>query len=143
VLLTVHILKETSEENARFTELLEDVERVRVGTRRGLLGIGRERLAQAFYQEAVRQAERDNTHAALLNVNMALHNQPKQLAAIQLKERLQGRRLWEEEGGRMRTFTLELLSNAPDGSQAPFGRPDPRPRFDDTSRPGADGVTNP
>jgi type IV pilus assembly protein PilQ len=109
ILLTVHVLKETDEEYQRYAALLEDVERIRVGTRKGLLGTGRERLAQAFYQEAVRQAEQGDTGRALLNVRMALHNHPKHLAAIKLKERLLGRRIWDDEGARTRLFLLDLI----------------------------------
>lgn len=109
ILLTVHVLKETAAEREQHAELLEDVERVRIGSRRGLVASGRERLAQAFYQEAIRQAELGHTDRALLNVRMALHNQPKHLAALKLKERLLGRRLWDSEGTRMRLFVLDLI----------------------------------
>lgn len=128
VLLTVHVLKETAEEAGRFAELLDDVERVRVGSRRGLSGLGRERLAQAFYQEALRQAEQGRDELALLNARMTLHNHPKHLPALRLKERLQGRRMWDSEGARVRTFVLELIEEArlqrSGGESAPFfGRP--------------------
>ncbi len=109
ILLTVHVLKETDEEYERYAALLEDVERIRVGSRRGLVGSGRERLAQAFYQEAVRQAEQGENARALLNVRMALHNHPKHLAAFKLKERLLAERLWDNEGARTRLFLLDLI----------------------------------
>ena len=128
ILLTVHVLKNTDEEQAQYTALLDDVERIRVGSRKGLVGLGRERLAQAFYQEALCQAERDDLEKALLNVRMALHNNPKHLAALKLKERLLGRRLWDDEGTRMRTFVLDLIRHEQDSSGAEsqdelFGRP--------------------
>jgi type IV pilus assembly protein PilQ len=128
VLLTVHVLKETPEEAGMFAELLDDVERVRVGSRRGLSGLGRERLAQAFYQEALRQAEQGNDELALLNARMTLHNHPKHVAAFKLKERIQGRRMWDGEGSRVRTFVLELIDEAESqrtGSEPVpfFGRP--------------------
>jgi len=110
ILLTVHVLKETEEEYARYAALLEDVERIRIGSRRGLLGTGRERLAQAFYQEAVRQAELGHNCRALLNTRMTLHNQPKHLAALKLKERLLNKRLWDNEGTRMRLFLFNLIN---------------------------------
>jgi type IV pilus assembly protein PilQ len=109
ILLTVHVLKDTEEEYERYAALLEDVERIRVGTRKGLLGTGRERLAQAFYQEAIRQAEEGRPDRALLNVRMALHNNPKHLAALKLKERLLAQRLWDNEGTRVRLFLLDLI----------------------------------
>lgn len=109
ILLTVHVLKDTDEEYERYAALLDDVERIHVGSRMGLLGTGRERLAQAFYQEAIRQTEQGNTDRALLNTRMTLHNNPKHLAAFKLKERLLGRRLWDNEGTRTRLFLLDLI----------------------------------
>jgi len=128
VLLTVHVLKETAAEAGRFAELLDDVERVRVGSRRGLSGLGRERLAQAFYQEALRQAEQGRDDLALLNARMSLHNHPTHLPALRLKEHIQGRRMWDSDGARIRTFVLELIEQArspnPDDKPEPFfGRP--------------------
>jgi len=128
ILLTVHVLKNTDEQQARYAALLDDVERIRVGSRKGLVGLGRERLAQAFYQEALCQAERDDLEKALLNVRMALHNNPKHLAALKLKERLLGRRLWDDEGTRMRTFLLDLIRREQDPGRTEcqdelFGRP--------------------
>lgn len=123
ILLTVHVLKDDAEEQRTYTELLADVERVRVGTRRGLLGIGRERLAQAFYQEAIRQQELGNLDAALLNARMALHNNPKLMPAITLKERLLGRRIWSDEGSRIRNFALELIGHGRRANEL-LGRPD-------------------
>lgn len=109
ILLTVHVLKNSQHENEQFAALIDDVERVRTGMRRGLLGTGRERLAQAYFQEAVTQAERGKDDLALLNVRMALHNQPRHIGAIKLKEKLQARRAWDDEGARSRTFLLDLL----------------------------------
>lgn len=145
ILLTVHILTESPREQAEFRRLLEDVERIRVGSRKGLLGTGRERLAQAFYHEALRQLEEGDCDQALLNVRMTLGNQPKHLAALTLKEQLLGRRLWDEEGSRMRTFIWELMAaERPPATPAPpppFGRPQvqvvppPPDDFDQEARP--------
>ncbi|MBU0616593.1 MAG: hypothetical protein KKI02_02640, partial [Planctomycetes bacterium] len=128
ILLTVHVLKDTDEEYERYAALLEDVERIRIGSRKDLLGTGRERLAQAFYHEAIRQAEQGRTDRALLNVRMTLHNSPKHLAAFKLKERLLGRRLWDNEGTRTRLFLLDLISQEQTSleetdSSRLFGRP--------------------
>ncbi len=109
ILLTVHVLKNTDQERDSHAALLEDVERIRVGGRLGLLGTGRERLAQAFYQEAIRQVEDGRLDRALLNVRLALHNYPKHVTALKLKERLLGRRMWDSDGSRNRAFLLNLI----------------------------------
>ncbi len=126
ILLTVHVLKHTEHERAAFRELLEDVERMRVGTRRGLLATGRERLAQAYYHDALRQLEHGHPGLALLDVRMTLNNEPKHLAALKLREQLLDERLWDEEGSRMRDFIWDLIGPAPTAPpphEPMFGRP--------------------
>ncbi len=127
ILLTVRVLKQTEHERQEFRELVDDVERIRVGNRRGLLGSGRERLAQAHYQEAVSQLEQNRRGLALLNLRMTLNNQPRHVAAMKLYERLLSERLWDEEGTRMRTFIWDLLRVGPQPVPPPaepvFGRP--------------------
>jgi type IV pilus assembly protein PilQ len=127
ILLTVHVLKQDEHERREFRELADDIERIRVGNRRGLLGSGRERLAQAHYQEALSQLERGHRGLALLNLRMTLHNQPRHVAAMKLYERILGERLWDEEGTRMRTFIWDLLRTGPQPAPPPaepvFGRP--------------------
>jgi hypothetical protein len=142
ILLTVHVLKDTAEEHERYAALLEDIERIRVGTRRGVLGTGRERLAQAYYQEAIRATEQQDTGRALLNVRMALHNDPKHLAALKLKERLLGRRMWDNEGSRGHLFLLDLIraeqtSREQADQSGLFGRPplDLQIHHDDVAEP--------
>ncbi|MCK4340095.1 MAG: hypothetical protein KAY37_00035 [Phycisphaerae bacterium] len=127
ILLTVHILKETEQEQSYYRELLEDVERIRVGSRRGLVGTGRERLAQAYFHEALARLEQDDRKLALLNLRMTLNNQPKHLAALKLLERLLDERMWDDEGTRMRTFIWEMIQPEPLPEHTPaqpmFGRP--------------------
>ncbi|MEW6249773.1 MAG: secretin N-terminal domain-containing protein, partial [Planctomycetota bacterium] len=126
ILLTVHIVRNTPQELDAYRELLEDVERIRVGSRRGLLGTGRERLAQAHYHEALRNLERGQDDLALLNLRMTLNNQPKHTPAIKLRDSLLQRRTWDDDGSRMRTFIHELID--PHGRKLDrevFGRPAP------------------
>lgn len=127
ILLTVHIIKDTAQEKQAFRELVEDVERMRVGNRRGLLATGRERLAQAHFHEALRMLEQGHRNRAVLNLRLTLHNQPKHIPAIKLLERLLGERQWDEEGTRMHSFIWRLLAaSGQDETPADagvFGRP--------------------
>jgi type IV pilus assembly protein PilQ len=128
ILLTVHVLKDTHDESARQERLLDDIERIRVGSRKGLLATGRERLAQAYYQEALAQYENGEFDRALLNVRMALHNQPRHLTALKLKEELLGKRIWDSTGTRSRTYLHDLIrleKPAAERDRLPqvFGRP--------------------
>ncbi|MBL8879728.1 MAG: hypothetical protein JNG88_11470 [Phycisphaerales bacterium] len=131
ILLTVHVLKETDSEMRKNEALLEDIERVRIGARRGVLGTGRDRLAQVFFQEALSRFERNEFDLALLNAEISLHNQPRHRQAMLLRERLIGRRVWDEDGVRMRRFALDLI----DSGQRLEGRP-VRERFGRPRMPG-------
>lgn len=130
ILLTVRVLQDTPEDEGAFAGLIDDVERARVGTREGVLGIGRERLAQAYFQEALRLAQSGEHERALLNVRMTLHNQPRHMAALKLRDELENRRAWDDDGSRTRTFLLDLLRERKGGDAS--GEP---PVFD---RPGRD-----
>ncbi len=123
ILLTVHIIRDTPAEQEQYRQLLDDVERIRVGSRRGLVGTGRERLAQAYYREALKQLERGKLDAALLNARMSLHNQPRHVPALKLREDLLARRVWDEDGTRMRTFIWNLIEPAQGPTPPRFGRP--------------------
>ncbi len=124
ILITVHVLSESTDEQRLHAEVLDDIERVRVGTRKGLLGIGRERLAQAYYQEALAQHEAGDDERALLNVRMALHNQPKMLPALNLLEKLNQARQWDSEGSRSRTLIRELIRGGQPAEDDHLGRPE-------------------
>lgn len=123
ILLTVHVLKDSPEESDQFAELVHDVERIRVGTRRGLMATGRERLAQAFYNEALAQQEKGHSGRALLNARMALHNHPRHFEAIMLRERLLAENLWETDATRGRIFLLELIAADQSEARGMLGRP--------------------
>lgn len=123
ILLTVHVLKNTESEDARFAELLHDAERIRVGARRGLMATGRERLAQAFYREALAQARAGHRGRALLNARMALNNYPRHYDAFRLKEQLLAENMWETDATRARTFLLELIEDDAGAARKRLGRP--------------------
>ncbi len=125
ILLTVRVMDDPAAEQADVIDMLEDIERIRVGSRRGLMGTGRERLAQGFYQQALKDWEAGYPDRALFNVRMALHNHSRHLAAFKLKEELLQERLWASDGARIREFLFELLAEAPDADKLSpdYGRP--------------------
>ncbi len=122
ILLTVTVLRESEAEREMFEGLSEDIERVRVGMRRGLLGTGREKLAEAHYHWALQHLRDGRYDDAMFDVRMAVHINPRMLDAVKLRERLLEERTWHSEGARMRTFVKELI-------RADAGLP-PRPVFD-------------
>jgi type IV pilus assembly protein PilQ len=127
VLLTVHIVKNDDAYAEAGSDTHQDIERVRVGMRRGLRWFGRERLAQAHYRAALEHYANGQYDKALWDARMALHNSPKMLAAIQLKEEILQQRDWEEEGSVHRGFMSRLIMSERNmGIEEPmFERPAP------------------
>jgi hypothetical protein len=124
ILLTVRIVKDPDELAPASDDLLNDVERFRVGMRRGLQWYGRERLAQAHYHWAIEHLEKGNLCKALWDLDLAINNNPKFMAAIKLKEQLVNKREWDDEGSAIRDFITTQIAR--DTGTAPlFGRPGP------------------
>ena len=120
ILLTVHILNDDRAADAKFAETLEDSERLRVGARKGLMGTGREQLAEARYQDAVECLRAGQIDKALSSVQACLHMNPRHIEAIQLKEKLESRRTWNSTGVMMRTFLHELLAEEQGNPRRPL-----------------------
>lgn len=127
ILLTVHIIKDDDVMAEAGKELDEEVERIRVGTRRGMQWFGRERLAQAHYQWALEHIEKGQTDKALWDLDMALNNSPTFTAAMYKKEQLLGTREWEEDSSSIRHFIRRLIMEEKGIVVPPYGRPDMTP----------------
>lgn len=123
ILLTVHVVKDHGALAQASEDLLEDIERMRVGLRQGLMWHGRERLAQAHYRHAVDAVEAGDSEKAVWHLNLALHNNARMVPAIRLKEDIVGRRAWDEDGTGGRFFLRRLISQDRGYALPPFGRP--------------------
>lgn len=127
ILLTVHIVKDTDRLAESGRELAEDIERMRVGTRRGLQWFGRERLAQVHYQWALEHLEAGDIDKALWDLDMALNNSPTFTAALKKKEQVLGRRQWEEDNTSIRDFVGRMIMKEHGTVVPQYGRPEPTP----------------
>jgi type IV pilus assembly protein PilQ len=126
ILLTVHVLTETESEDALATKAIEDIERVRVGAREGLMGTGREVLAEARYRQALDELRGGDAAKALQSVRTSLQLNPRNLDAIRLREELENERTWRSNGVQMRSFLQEMLNSERGTPAKPFfGIPDP------------------
>ena len=86
VLLTPHIIDEPSEANGQAR--MDDVRRKRVGAKEQLQWIGRTRLAEDYYANAVESYLDGYNEAALQKVNKAITLRPTYIEAITLKEKI-------------------------------------------------------
>lgn len=125
ILLTLRIVKDQDAYAAKSREEFENIERVRVGMREGLMWHGRERLAQSHYRRAVEAMQCGNKDKALWHANLALHCYPRHLPAIELKESILGQRAWEYDASLTRTFIHDLVAKDKGWSPQIFDRPNP------------------
>jgi len=123
ILLTLHIVKDQDAYSAASREQHENLERMRVGIREGLMWHGRDRLAQAYYHKAMANLNSGDRDKALWNVKLSLNAAPRLLPAIELKEKLLGQRDWYEDGTTTRTFIFRLIAQESGYAWPPFGRP--------------------
>ena len=95
ILLTPHIIEHAPDE-ATSEQLKDDVERFRIGQRKGVQWFGRDRLAQIHMTWARQAISEGKGDKALWNVDMALSLSPRMEEAIRLKERLSGQAFWSD-----------------------------------------------
>jgi type II secretory pathway component GspD/PulD (secretin) len=127
ILLTVHIIKSDHEKDYEAgNELNEDIERMRVGARKGIQWFGRERTSEAHYRWAMEHLAKGDCEKALWDADMALQINPRHLHAAKLKEKLICKRDWETEASAVRTHLRDLIEEEETGRHTPpFGRPAP------------------
>jgi type IV pilus assembly protein PilQ len=126
ILLTVHVIKDDQAMHEASAEVIQDVERYRVGMRQGLQWFGRERLAQAHYRWALEHLEHGRVSKALWDLDLAINNNPKFLAAVKLKESLLCRREWDEDNTSIRGYLERQIQREQGRDLPPYGRPAPQ-----------------
>jgi len=95
ILLTPHIIKHSADE-AVSEQLKDDVQRFRIGQRKGVQWFGRDRLAQTHMSWARQAISEDKPDKAMWNIDMALSLSPRMEEAVRLKERLSGKAYWSD-----------------------------------------------
>jgi type IV pilus assembly protein PilQ len=96
ILITPRIVRQENDE-AISEQLKDDVERFRMGQRKGVGWWGRDRLAQIHIRQAKQDLADGRRANALWNVDMALSCQPRMEEAIRLKERITETAFWHNE----------------------------------------------
>ncbi|MEL7238037.1 MAG: hypothetical protein AAGK78_04180, partial [Planctomycetota bacterium] len=111
ILLTPHIVRDID----RYAELSERelarAEQIRIGTRKGMMPHGRERLSQMYFEKAMNSANGGSTALARLYVNASLHLNPTFIDAIELKQELTGRVVREADQSTIRDFLRDEMAS--------------------------------
>ena len=111
ILLTVHIIKDRAAYASASEQQADNIERMRVGLRQGMMNHGRERVAESHYHAALEAIAEDDETKALWHLNMVLHNNGRHIPAIRMKEKIVGERAWDEDAAGGRTFIRRLISD--------------------------------
>ena len=96
ILVTPRIIKHGPDESVS-EKLKDDIERFRIGQRRGLQWWGRSRMAQGHLRKAKEDLRRGRRGSALWHVDTALSLAPRMEEAIRLKERLSEKAYWSDQ----------------------------------------------
>ena len=111
ILLTPHIVKDELAYAKASEQELKEIEKLRVGVRRGMMFWGRERLAETSYQWAVDEMKKPTADRkkALWYLDCATNLNPKFLEAIKMKENLTGRELSTVDNSSIRGFVRRQI----------------------------------
>lgn len=111
VLLTPHIVKDDAAYSAASQEQLAEIEKMRVGMRKGMMFFGRDRLAENCYDAAVAELNKPepNRKKALWHLDCATNLNPQFIEAINLKQELTGRELSYADKSTIRDFVKQQI----------------------------------
>lgn len=111
IMLTPHIVKDDAAYSKASEEQLREAEKLRVGTRKGMMPWGRERLAESCYDEAVKEMAKSkpDRKRALWHLDCAINLNPKFLEALRMKEELTGTMLTASDNSSIRHFLRKQM----------------------------------
>jgi len=111
VLLTPHIIKDDSAYSRLSQSELKRIEDIRVGVRKGMMPFSRERLAESSYECAVAELNKPNPDRglAMWHLNSATNLNPTFLEAIELKQKVSGKRVIDTDNSIIRDFVTEAI----------------------------------
>jgi type IV pilus assembly protein PilQ len=106
ILLTPHIVKDDSAYSELSEAQMQRAEELRVGVRKGMMFFGRERLAESAYENAVAEMNKPNPNRDLVlwHLDAATNLNPTFLEAIELKEKVSGKRVTDSDNSMIRAF---------------------------------------
>ncbi|MGC9455162.1 MAG: secretin and TonB N-terminal domain-containing protein [Phycisphaerae bacterium] len=127
IAITPHIVRQDAAE-ALGDQALQDIERYRIGTRKGMRWWGRTRLAEQCVRKARQSLSDGDEEKALWHLDMALSMRPNMEEATRLKERLTQEAYWADhvQDSISRYLTQRMLMyelEKPAGRVLPHERP--------------------
>ena len=116
ILLTPHIVKDDEAYSKASEAEMKEAEKLRVGTRRGMMPWGRERLAETSYEQAVAEMNKTNPdrRKAMWYLDCATNLNPKFVEAIDLKQKITGKEVTTSDNSSIRNFVkVRIMTDRP------------------------------
>jgi len=108
-MITPHIVKDQVD-YAAAEDTLGNCNRLMLGTREGMFGLSRERLADGYFQRAKKQQAAGKLESALWNADMAFYTSPALIDVLKLRDQLRGQQVYRAETGSMNSFMRNLIT---------------------------------
>ena len=111
ILITPHIIKDDDAYSRTSEGERTEMEKLRVGVRKGMQPWGRERMAEVSYEWARDEMDKPNPDRckALWHLDCALNLNPKFLEAIDLKEQITGKTVTDVDNSIIRKLVLNQV----------------------------------
>jgi hypothetical protein len=111
ILLTPHIVKDDDVYARQSEEQVKEMEKLRIGVRKGMMPWGRERMAEACYECAVSEMAKEHPDRckALWHLDCALHLAPTFHEAMAMKEQLTGKQVTLIDHSIVRRFVTDQI----------------------------------
>jgi hypothetical protein len=111
ILITPHIIKDDDAYSRVSEDERAEMEKLRVGVRKGMQPWGRERMAEVSYEWASNEMNKPNPDRckALWYLDCALNLKPTYLEAIDLKERISGKTVTENDNSIIRRLVMNQV----------------------------------
>jgi hypothetical protein len=111
VLLTPHIIKDDDVYAQQSEKEMRDASRLRAGVLKDMMPWGRERLADAQYQHAVHEMDKDHPDKgkAIWYLNSAIDLNPTFQEALDLKQEIEGKEIMASDNSSLYHFVSRSL----------------------------------
>src|SRR5205085_320671 len=139
ILPTPHVIKDDEVYGKLSEDELKRAEKMRVGTRRGMMPWGSERLAEGEYDKALAELKKEhpNNQKVLWHLDCATNLNPKFIEAIELKQKITGKEVTSVDTSSIRGFVRDMVMQDRDGAAVP----PPTKTGDDKNKPAAGNST--
>jgi len=114
VMITPHVINDDTSLYEESIKEGEDITRMMLGNRAGMMPWGRDRIAQLWYAKAQEEVSAGNKEKALMYLDWSLNTNPRLIEAIRLRDQLTNKKMDEAKG----STVIDLVKHTLQGDAA-------------------------